>query len=354
VDLFLLAGTFSHADHALTLRHAVDYARAAEAAEFDGVWLAEHHFISYGVCPSALTLAGYLLGATTRLRVGTAAAILSNRHPIALAEEAALLDAVSRGRFDLGVARGGPWIDLEVFGTGLARFTTGFAESLDLLLAALSGRPRVHADGAHFRFPEVEMIPRPARPVPTWVAATSPATADLAAQRGLPLLLGMHDDDVAKAAMLNRYADQSAAAGHDPLSMAHASAHLAFVADTIDLAEKTLRGSMPGWLTRTGEYRRIDGSPPRHRDLTAYLDHLLDIHPVGPAHICVDRLTASLDATGARRLLLMVEGAGDPHPTVETIHRLGGEVLPPLRAYRRPAGPGHDATAHLTREGGRR
>jgi hypothetical protein len=38
----------------------------------------------------------------------------------------------------LGVGRGGPWVDLEVFGTGLERFERGFGESLDLLCAALS------------------------------------------------------------------------------------------------------------------------------------------------------------------------------------------------------------------------
>jgi hypothetical protein len=81
VDLFLLAGQFPGADPTATLRHAVTYAQAAEAAGFNGVWLAEHHFISYGTCPSAVALAGFLLGQTTRLRAGTAAAILSNRHP---------------------------------------------------------------------------------------------------------------------------------------------------------------------------------------------------------------------------------------------------------------------------------
>lgn len=341
VDLFLLAGQFPGTGHATTLRRAVDYARAAEVAGFDGVWIAEHHFITYGVCPSAVTLAGYVLGATRRLRVGTAAAILSNRHPVALAEEAALLDAVSGGRFDLGVARGGPWIDLDVFGTGLARYTDGFPEALDLLLAALSGRHGIGADGEHFRFPEVAMIPRPPRPLPTWVAATSSSTVDVAARRRLPLLLGMHDDDRAKAAMLNAYAGAATAAGHDPTGVAHASAHLTFVADTTDLAEKALRAAMPGWLARTGEYRRVDGNPPRRRDLSAYLDRLLAIHPVGPPRRCLDRLTTTLDVTGAHRLLLMVEGTGDPGRTVDGIHRLGADVLPPLRAHHRPASRGH-------------
>jgi alkanesulfonate monooxygenase SsuD/methylene tetrahydromethanopterin reductase-like flavin-dependent oxidoreductase (luciferase family) len=330
VDLFLLAGQFPDAGQAATLRRTVSYAQAAEAAGFHGVWLAEHHFISYGVCPSAVTLGGYVLGRTSRLEVGTAAAILSNRHPVALAEEVALLDAVSGNRFRLGVARGGPWVDLEVFGTGLDRFTHGFPESLDLLLAALSGRPRLSADGPVFRFREVPMVSRPTAPPAVWVAATTPSTVDIAAERGLPLLLGMHDGDHAKAAMLARYARSARAAGQDPTTTPHASAHLAFVADTVENAEAALRKTLPEWLARTREYIRIDGSVPAHRDLDAYVEHLLAIHPVGPPERCVRRLATSLAATRARRLLLMVEGTGDPDLTLATIGRLGAEVLPPL------------------------
>lgn len=81
---------------------------AAEDAGFGDVWVAEHHFRSYGICPSAITLAGYLLGATRRIAVGTAVSV-STQHPVTLAEQAALLDQVSGGRFRLasaGVARG--------------------------------------------------------------------------------------------------------------------------------------------------------------------------------------------------------------------------------------------------------
>ncbi len=100
----------------------------------------------------------------------TAACILSNRHPLALAEEAILLDELSGGRLDLGIARGGPWIDLDVFGTGLHRYHNGFAESVDLLLAWLSGTEKVGADGELFRFPPVAVVPAPGRPVGRVVA----------------------------------------------------------------------------------------------------------------------------------------------------------------------------------------
>ncbi|MGH3574560.1 MAG: LLM class flavin-dependent oxidoreductase, partial [Pseudonocardiaceae bacterium] len=200
---FLLAAQFPGHDHTTVLDSTVAAAVAAEEAGFDDVWVAEHHFMSYGVCPSAITLAGYLLGATRRVAVGTAVSVLSTQHPVALAEQAALLDQVSGGRFRLGIGRGGPWIDLEVFGTSLDRYQHGFPESLDLLLAALTGN-RVAASGPNFRFPEVEVVPRPrTQPHPAIVlAATTAATVELAAQRGLPLLLGMHASDAEKAALV--------------------------------------------------------------------------------------------------------------------------------------------------------
>jgi alkanesulfonate monooxygenase SsuD/methylene tetrahydromethanopterin reductase-like flavin-dependent oxidoreductase (luciferase family) len=328
VDLFLLAGQFPGHTHAEALRAAVDYTVAAERAGFDGVWLAEHHFSAYGTCPSAVALAGHLLGRTSRLRVGTAAAILSTRHPVALAEETALLDAVTGGRFDLGVARGGPWVDLEVFGTGLDRYAhDGFAAALDLLLSSLSGAGSVAGDRHRFPFRKVPMVPLVERRMPVWVAATGPATVELASARGLPLLLGMHDHDAAKTAMLVRHA----AAGVRTPPTGHVSTHLAFVADTVAEAESVLRRTMPAWLAAAGGSVRIDGSAPPRRDLAAYLEHLLAIHPVGPPARCVQRLAGTVAATGVRRLLLMVEGAGEPQRILGNIARLGREVLPPLR-----------------------
>ena len=230
--MFLLAARFPGQSDDEVLAATVQAAVAAERAGFDDVWLAEHHFMSYGICPSAVTLAGYVLGSTRRVDVGTAVSVLSAWHPVALAEQAALLDQVSGGRFRLGVGRGGPWLELEVFGTGLDRYERGFAEGLDLLLAALS-RDRVGAAGEFFRFREVPVVPRPrTRPhPPVVVAATSPATAELAAARGLPVLLGLHADDEEKQDMMDRYGAAAARHGTAPAG-GHVAAVVAQVADT--------------------------------------------------------------------------------------------------------------------------
>ncbi|MEV4755936.1 LLM class flavin-dependent oxidoreductase [Micromonospora sp. NPDC049559] len=328
--LFLLAGQFPGTTHADALASAHRYGLAAERSGFDGVWIAEHHFIPYGVCPSALAFAGHLLGATSRITVGTAAAILSNRHPVALAEEAVLLDELSGGRFALGVARGGPWVDLEVFGTGLDRYEHGFGESVELLCRWLSGASTVGATGARFAFRDVPVVPRPRRRVPVWIAATSSPSVALAARHGLPLLLGLHADDAEKAALLTEYAAVAARHGHDPAGVAHASAHLAHVADTDEAARDAVRAALPGLLAGVGAYVRIDGSAPRTPDPEGYLRRLLELHPVGGPRLCRERLAATVAATGVRHLLLMVEGAGDRAATLENIARLGAEVIDDL------------------------
>jgi alkanesulfonate monooxygenase SsuD/methylene tetrahydromethanopterin reductase-like flavin-dependent oxidoreductase (luciferase family) len=329
VGVFLLAARFPGQSDDEVLAATVEAAAAAERAGFDDVWLAEHHFMSYGICPSAMTLAAYVLGRTRRVDVGTAVSVLSTCHPVALAEQAALLDQVSGGRFRLGVGRGGPWLELEVFGTGLDRYESGFAEGLDLLLAALS-RDRVSAAGEIFRFREVDVVPRPrTRPhPPIVVAATSPATAELAATRGLPMLLGLHAGDESKRDMIACYTAAAARHGIPPAG-GHVAAVVTQVADTRAEAQRLLRKQLPRWL-RPGlaGYVPVDGRPRPARDPDGYAELLCRIHPVGTAADCAETMTATARHTGIDHLICMVEGSGDPAAVQENIARLGAEVLP--------------------------
>lgn len=330
--VFLLAAQFPGQDHTTVLDSTVAAAIAAETAGFDDVWVAEHHFMSYGICPSAITLAGYLLGATRKITVGTAVSVLSTQHPIAVAEQTALLDQLSGGRFRLGVGRGGPWIDLQVFGTGLDCYQHGFADALDLLLTALT-RPRLAATGPRFDFPEVDIVPRPyTQPRPEIiVAVTTAPTAKLAAHRGLPMLLGMHANDNEKAALIDHY--HQFATGPSQ----HLAAGLAYVADSQQEALGTMRRCLPRWLgPGLAGYRRVDGNPHHPRDPRAYTELLCRLHPVGTAEHCRNTLAQTARRTGIDHFLLLVEGTGDRTRTLENITRLGAEVIPPLQQNTAP------------------
>ncbi len=64
---------------------------------YDAVWLAEHHFSSFSVCPSVHMMGTMAAARTTRLRIGMAVSLAPFYNPLRLAEEVALLD-VSVGR----------------------------------------------------------------------------------------------------------------------------------------------------------------------------------------------------------------------------------------------------------------
>jgi alkanesulfonate monooxygenase SsuD/methylene tetrahydromethanopterin reductase-like flavin-dependent oxidoreductase (luciferase family) len=376
VGAFVLAAQFPGQGQSEPLHRAVRTAETAEAVGLDSVWLAEHHFVPYGVCPSAVTLAALLLGRTRRIGVGTAVSVLPNAHPVALGEQAALLHLTSGGRFTLGVGRGGPWIDLEVLGGGLDAYENGFPEALDLLLRWLR-EERVGADGERYRFREVDVVPRCDEPFSTArdaavqdapaggaavqnapardaavepsaeaapagrpskrpavvVACTSPASVRLAARRCLPMLLGMHCDDQEKAEVVTLWQREAHEAGHDPAEIAqaaslHVSAGVAQVADTTAEAAESLTKAMPGWFrTGLGAHRTVDDRRRTMRDPLAYTELLCRLHPVGTPQLCADRLAATYERTGIGRFALLVEGTGDLAATERNVQRLGEEVL---------------------------
>ncbi|MEC4018397.1 LLM class flavin-dependent oxidoreductase [Streptomyces sp. H27-D2] len=339
IGAFILAAQFPGQGQGEALHRAVRSAEVAEEAGLDSVWLAEHHFVPYGVCPSAVTLAALLLGRTRRIGVGTAVSVLPTGHPVALGEQAALLHVTSGGRFTLGVGRGGPWVDLEVFGSGLAAYERHFPEALDLLLRWLS-EPRVGAAGERFAFREVAVVPRPdelmdgaGRP-PVVLACTSPASVLLAAERGLPMLLGMHCGDEDKAAMVGLWRRSALAAGRTPDEVeaaAHVSAGVVQVSDTRRDAAETLTKALPGWLRQgLGAHVTVDGRPRSMRDPLDYTEMLCGLHPLGTPQQCADRLAATAERTGISRFALLVEGSGDLAATEQNVLRLGHEVMPLL------------------------
>ncbi|MFH9982813.1 LLM class flavin-dependent oxidoreductase [Streptomyces sp. NPDC017179] len=340
VGSFVLAAQFPGQGHGEALHRAVRSAEVAEEAGLDAVWLGEHHFVPYGTCPSAITLAALLLGRTRRLRVGTAVSVLPTVHPVALGEQAALLHMTSGGRFSLGVGRGGPWVDLEVFGMGLEAYEKGFPESLDLLTRWLR-EPSVSAAGERFAFREVPVVPRPSEaltqvPGPeVVVACTSAASVRLSAERGLPMLLGMHIGDEEKAEMVahwQRCARAAGRPGEEIRGAGHVSAGVCQIADQRTDAVETLLKAMPGWLKQgLDAHVTVDGRARGMRDPLEYTELLCGLHPVGTPRLCADRLAATAERTGISRFALFTEGSGDLAATEENLRRLGAEVLPELR-----------------------
>ena len=80
-------------DLATVYDRAVQRIEIMDRSGYDAVWLAEHHFSSFSVCPSVHMMGTLAAALTRRLRIGTAVSLAAFYHPLRLAEEVALLEA---------------------------------------------------------------------------------------------------------------------------------------------------------------------------------------------------------------------------------------------------------------------
>jgi alkanesulfonate monooxygenase SsuD/methylene tetrahydromethanopterin reductase-like flavin-dependent oxidoreductase (luciferase family) len=148
------------------------------------------------------------------------------------------------------------------------------------------------------------------------------------------MLLGMHVGDAEKAAAVARYASFLAEMGIQGgcgESIGHIATGLAHVADSRKEAVATLTRELPRWLgPGLAGYVPVDDRPRSQRNPAEYARELCDLHPIGTPDDCVESLVTTIERTGIRHLILLVEGTGDP---LENISRLGADVLPRTRSH---------------------
>ncbi len=97
----------------------------AESGGFEAAWVGEHHGMEFTIAPNPFINLAYLAAKTERIRLGTGTVIAPFWHPIKLAGEAALTDVASRGRLDIGIARGAYSFEYERLLPGLDAWGAG-------------------------------------------------------------------------------------------------------------------------------------------------------------------------------------------------------------------------------------
>jgi alkanesulfonate monooxygenase SsuD/methylene tetrahydromethanopterin reductase-like flavin-dependent oxidoreductase (luciferase family) len=215
------------------------YARALARVEvmdrtaYDAVWLAEHHFSGYSVCPSVHVMGTHVAARTERLRIGTAVTLAAFYHPLRIAEEVALLDVLSDGRVNWGAGRGFDPREFEIFGVAPEDSAARFREAVDVVLAAWSSERLTH-EGEFFRFEDVEVLPKPRqRPhPPTWVAASSQGAVEWAASAGHSILMDPHSPHAEIARKRRLHQEALASAGWDVDGRRYPTARLIAMAPT--------------------------------------------------------------------------------------------------------------------------
>ena len=134
--------------------------RLAEELGFDGVWLTEHHFSDDGYSPSVLPIAAAAAAQTSTIDIGVFIALLPLYNPVRLAEDAATVDVISRGRLILGLSAGYVASEFAALGVDFDRRSTIADEALEVLHGCWSV-DNYSFSGEHFTVSDVSIYPKP-------------------------------------------------------------------------------------------------------------------------------------------------------------------------------------------------
>jgi alkanesulfonate monooxygenase SsuD/methylene tetrahydromethanopterin reductase-like flavin-dependent oxidoreductase (luciferase family) len=167
-------------------RTHLDLIADSEAMGYDYAWLTEHHFVDDGYSPSLLPIAAAIAARTTRLRIGTFLVLLPLHNPVRIAEDAATVDLISNGRFELGVGNGYRPKEFEDQGISHTERGARLQEGIDVVQRLLSGQS-VTLDGKFNKLKDIQIMPPPVqRPhPPLWMGAIAPKAIERAARMGL-------------------------------------------------------------------------------------------------------------------------------------------------------------------------
>ncbi len=273
---------------------------------YDAVWLAEHHFSSFSVCPSVHMMGTLAAARTTRLRIGTAVSLAPFYHPLRLAEEVALLDMLSGGRVNWGAGRGFARVEFEAFGVPPEESASRFRETVEIVLRAWT-EERLSFAGTHYRIDAIEVLPKPLQKPhpPVWVAATSEPAIEWAAGRGFSILMDPHAAHSEIGRKRSLYAAKLAASGHSIAGRDLPIARLIALSDSADKAEAVARNGAQ-WIVDSyfgSQHRPVrlaEHTPEVADPVQRYLDEVI-IH--GTPDAVVDQILRLREEIGLEYLL---------------------------------------------------
>jgi alkanesulfonate monooxygenase SsuD/methylene tetrahydromethanopterin reductase-like flavin-dependent oxidoreductase (luciferase family) len=222
------------------LEEILDAAVLTEALGLDSYTVGEHHSTSWAVTAPPVVLAAIAMK-TERIRLRTAVTLMPNLDPVRVAEDYATVDLLSGGRLELTVGKGNfrdPWA---IFGQDRELQRERMAEATDLLLQIWQGGP-VTWQG-RFRPPlenaSIGPLPWQNPPPVWWGVSTGPASADFAADRGLPIVVaGVIRSKEHCGEIVDHYRQRALAAGHSPAKLQIASVSHLYVREDGDQARR--------------------------------------------------------------------------------------------------------------------
>jgi probable LLM family oxidoreductase len=317
------------------MAHLLDEITLADEVGLYSFGIGEHHRSEYYDSAPPVIL-GAAAARTSRIRLGSAVAVLSAADPVRVFQQFATLDLISKGRADLVVGRGSFTEAFPLFGLSLADYDELFEEKLDLLLrirdsehVVWSGRHRPALTGQG-------VYPRPLQePLPIWVGVGgTPESFVRAGLLGLPLMVAIIGGEPRQfAPLIDLYRRAGAQAGHAPEALRVGLHVFGFVAGSTQDAADTI---YPGWHEMFTKVSRERGFAPPTRaqfDATSGPDGAFFMGDPDTVARKLERVSDQLG--GVDRVSLQMTNPRLAHADLlRGIELLGSEVAPQVAGRR--------------------
>ncbi len=303
-----------------------------ERLGFDSLLVQEHFFSADGYAPSVPIFLNEVIRRTSTARVGSYIYVAPLHHPLALAQETAVLDQLSGGRLDVGIGIGHRIAEYAAFGYDPRTRPSRMEETIDLLKLGWTGEDIDH-DGRYYSIQGLQVQPTPVQQPhpPLWLAATTPAAAARAGRHGANLAGASVDPEVHAA-----YHAALAEAGHAPGSTRVSNPWSITVTD--EDPEEVWARNKHLYFERWDYYRRIRtefGDPDLDYGLEPSADTYRANELIGDADTVLATLEPFVKELGLTDLVLF-----GPHPGIdlrtegiESLQRFATEVLPVLQSW---------------------
>jgi alkanesulfonate monooxygenase SsuD/methylene tetrahydromethanopterin reductase-like flavin-dependent oxidoreductase (luciferase family) len=322
-------------------RSMLNQAVLAEELGYDSVWTAEHHGTDE-YWPAQFPVLAAIAARTRRIRMGTYIVILPLYHPLQVAEEAATLDALSDGRFDLGIGQGYVVDEYAAFGISRQERPSRMEEGLAIIRGVWE-QESFAFEGKRFKVAPFSLRPRPVQlRLPIWVAGRTEKAVDRAARHGChlagagsPAAVQLYD------ACLRRH-------GHDPKDFYRATLRLVYLSDTRERAWEEcaphalhrmkiytdkLNEAGDDRQTGTGGYFGVHPLPPPEKLRTAQGLHFFGAPLiVGTPEDAIQEITRSREEAGITHLVMWMQIGGiDPRRAEYSMRLFAKEVISHFR-----------------------
>ena len=306
-----------------------------EELGFDSVWLEEHHSVRNHYWPSPLmALAGYATS-TTQIILGTDIIVMAFYHPVRLAEDAAMLDVMSGGRFILGAAIGYRQDEFALYDTPMEMRGARYAEAIRLI-RRLWTEDRVTFEGKYYHTRSACIEPKPvsAAGVPLWLGGWGELSLKRAAELGDAWVPGPTAGLQKLLDAQATYRQNLSVQGKDPALYPTPITREVIIAETnekaFELAEKHLLVNYRDEYGGGWEHPLIGNEDSAPVDQLDALGH--DRFIIGDPEQCIVKIKRFQETLGIDHLICRLYFPGMPHAHIlRELELLSKEVFPAFR-----------------------